>query len=233
MEPEDLERQISGLAALSEPVRRSLYFYVAECRREVGRDEAAQALDISRGLAGFHLDRLVKDGLLESSFRRLSGRSGPGAGRPAKLYRLASRQLSISLPPRKYELAARILADAIDTSAPAKTRDALQATARSIGRAIGADAKARAGARAGRKRLLAGTVDALASQGYQPESRARAVLLRNCPFHGLVDEHKELVCGMSLALIEGVVEGTGVDGVEAVLDPQPGFCCVALKLAKK
>src|SRR5512141_2158384 len=100
MEPRAVERQLAGLAVLSEPARRALYVYVADRQADVGRDEAARAVGVSRSLAGFHLDRLVEEGLLEASFRRLSGRTGPGAGRPAKVYRRSRRQLEVSLPPR-------------------------------------------------------------------------------------------------------------------------------------
>lgn len=233
MDPGELEHQIAGLAVLDEPVRRSLYFYVVSRQGEVSRDEAAQAVGVSRTLAGFHLDRLAEEGLLETGFRRLTGRAGPGAGRPAKLYRRSGRQLEVSLPPRRYELAARILAGAIDASRARQTRNALGKTARMIGERIGADARARAGSRPGRKRLLAGTMAALAAHGYEPEQAAAEVRLRNCPFHALVSEHKDLVCGMNLALMEGVVSRLDLPGVRPVLDPKPGMCCVALRLGTK
>jgi len=233
MEPRELEQEIAGLAVLGEPVRRSLYFYVVYRQRDVSRDEAAQAVGVSRTLAGFHLDRLAEEGLLDTSFRRLSGRTGPGAGRPAKLYRRSGRQVEVSLPQRSYELAARILAAAIDASGPRRARSALRKTARMIGERIGADAKARAGSRPGKKRLLAGAVAALAANGYEPEHATGEIRLRNCPFHALVSEHKELVCGMNLALVEGVVEGLDLPGATPVLDPKPGMCCVSLKLGTK
>lgn len=232
MEPGELDHQIAGLAALDEPVRRSLYFYVVSRQGDVSRDEAAQAVGVSRTLAGFHLDRLAEEGLLDTSFRRLSGRTGPGAGRPAKLYRRSGRQLEVSLPQRSYELAARVLAEALQASG-APHKSALRKTARMIGARIGADARARAGSRPGKKRLLAGTVAALAANGYEPEHAAGEIRLRNCPFHALVGEHKDLVCGMNLALIEGVVGGLDLRGARPVLDPQPGMCCVALRLARK
>lgn len=230
MEPGELEAQIGGLATLDEPVRRQLYFYVASRPGEVSRDEAARAVGVSRTLAGFHLDRLADEGLLETSFRRLSGRTGPGAGRPSKLYRRSARQLAVSLPQRSYELAARILAAAVDARGAEKTQAELRKVAREVGRRIGADAKARAGSRAGRRRCLAGTVAALAAQGYEPARAAGEIRLRNCPFHALVAEHKDLVCGMNLALVEGVVSALDLPDVRATLDPRPGMCCVALKL---
>jgi predicted ArsR family transcriptional regulator len=232
-DPDKLERGIAGLASLSEPARRQLYLYVAGRSGDVSRDEAARAAGISRSLAGFHLDRLVEQGFLEASFRRLTGRSGPGAGRPAKLYRRSSRQVEVSLPARRYELAARILATAIDTSNTPKTRKALLKTARGIGERIGAEARAKAGSRPGSRRLFAEMTDALAGQGYEPMAGAGEVRLRNCPFHALVSEHKDLVCGMNLALIEGVVEGMELRAAKPVLAPTPGMCCVSVRLEKK
>src|SRR5512144_2936435 len=139
-----LEGQIEGLAVLAEPARRGLYLYVARRQQDVGRDEAAKAVGVSRSLAGFHLDRLVAEGLLETSFRRLSGRTGPGAGRPAKLYRRSGRELEVSLPQRSYKLAGRILATAMEAAAPGATEQ-LAPTARAIGEEIGLEAKSRTG----------------------------------------------------------------------------------------
>ncbi len=232
MKPEQLAQQVAALAALEEPARRSLYLYVVNQQREVGRDEAAQEAGVSRTLAGFHLDRLVSEGLLDASFRRLSGRTGPGAGRPAKLYRRSDRQLEVSLPSRSYELAARILATAVDASGDLRQQRALGKAARRIGEGIGAEAKA-ARSRPSRKRLLADTVAALVAHGYEPERLPGEIRLHNCPFHALVSEHKALVCGMNLALIEGVVRGLDLTGVTPVLDPKPGMCCVSLRLGMK
>jgi len=233
MEPGNLERDIAGLAALEDPVRRSLYDYVADRREEVSRDEAAEAVGVSRALAAFHLDRLADAGLLDTSFRRLSGRAGPGAGRPAKLYRRSARQVEVSLPERRYELAATILATAVEESKAPETGRALKKAARAIGERIGAEARDVAGPQARKQALVASAVEALAARGYEPRREPGEVHLRNCPFHGLVAEHKALVCGMNLALLEGVVDGIGVPGVRPVLDPAPGRCCVTLQLRNR
>src|SRR5437867_11602565 len=99
MDPKDLAQRLKSVASLDDPVRRRLYLYVADQEGDVSRDQAARALQIPRALAAFHLDRLVKSGLLETTYRRLSGRSGPGAGRPSKLYRRAALRLDLTLPP--------------------------------------------------------------------------------------------------------------------------------------
>jgi predicted ArsR family transcriptional regulator len=225
-----LEGQLGGLAALGDPVRRALYQHVATAARDVSRDDAARAVGISRNLAGFHLDRLVAEGLLAASFRRLSGRSGPGAGRPAKLYRRSARQLEVSLPPRRYELAARLLADALDDSSATAAREALLASARQRGAEIGAEARLRAGRQASGTQLLEPLLAALTAQGYEPQIEGSELRLRNCPFHALVSAHTQLVCGMNLALLEGVVAGVDLPGARPVLVPRAGLCCVSVLL---
>lgn len=228
--PDELEEQLGGLALLGDPVRRAIYRHVVSSGRDVSREEAARAAGVSRSVASFHLDRLAEEGLLEVSFRRLSARSGPGAGRPSKLYRRSGRQLEVSLPPRRYELAAHLLAEAVDHSLASQARDALAESARARGHRLGAEARARAGARAGRRRLLAELAAVLVAQGYEPELVGTELRLRNCPFHALVGEHTQLVCGMNLDLLEGVVDGLAVRGAKPVLAPRPGLCCVCVLL---
>ena len=228
MPTRELAAEIAAVAALDDPVRRRLYFYVAERGADVGRDEAARATGITRALAAFHLDKLVEDGLLEVTFRRLSGRAGPGAGRPAKLYHRAARQLEISLPQRSYELAARVFADALETAEPKK---ALDVVAHDVGRSIGQQARAkRSGKRASRSAAPKSTLNVLRDCGYEPYvTRDGSVRMRNCPFHALASTHRQLVCRMNHELVGGLMEGLELDDVEAVLDPKPGECCVAIR----
>ncbi len=224
-----LERQIAAIALLDEPIRRGLYLYVAERRCEVGRDEAARALRISRALAAFHLDKLVQQGLLDASYRRLTARRGPGAGRPAKLYHRSSRQLDVTLPERRYELAGRVFARALTAAAPA-ARGALERAARAEGRTLGAVAGGRTDANGGADRLLANTLAVLDECGYDPARVNGEVRLRNCPFDALANECRPLVCGMNLALMRGVLAAAGTRGTRAELrPPEAGACCVVLK----
>ena len=228
MHPSELERQIAAIASLDEPVRRGLYCYIASRRREVGRDEAARALQISRPLAAFHLDKLVGQGLLETSYRRLTGRRGPGAGRPAKLYRRSAHQLDLTLPRRRYELAGRLLAQALTVGrSPAAVR-ALRRAARDLGRGLGADA--RRGPR-GVGTPLARLLAVLEWCGFEPVRSNGSLHLANCPFAALANQSRPLVCGMNLALLEGVLQGVQARSMRAVLDPQPPSCCVVLRSA--
>jgi predicted ArsR family transcriptional regulator len=220
---------LDDAAVLAEPVRLALYEYVARTGREVGRDEAARATHVERALAAFHLDKLVDAGFLEVSFRRLSGRSGPGAGRPSKLYQRGAKRLELSVPPRRYEMLARLLADAVGASGKMATRH-LARLARQMGRALGEEARRAAGPRPDREHLMRSAERTLARYGFEPRKESADELrLANCPFDALAKDHRDLVCGMNHELMDAFVDGMGASGVRAVADQQPGVCCVALR----
>ena len=222
--------EISIIALLDDPVRRRLYDYVCARGDGVSRSEAAQAAGIGRTLAAFHLDRLAEAGLLEVTFARPAGRSGPGAGRPAKLYRRTVDEHQVSVPPRDYRTAAELLAEVVDLTG---AEPELQRSARRRGAASGRAARGAASGRAARRQAPGQPDDdlvtgALTAQGYQPYRDGGDVRLRNCPFHVLASNHPPLICGMNLALLEGLLEGAAVRGLSARLDPRPGECCVVL-----
>lgn len=220
---DDFEAQLAGVGALVEPARRALFFFVAGQPEAVGREQAATACGLPLHTAKFHLDRLVDEGLLEVEFRRLSGRTGPGAGRTSKLYRRSPREVSVSLPERRYDLAGDIFAEAIDRS----LRDGIE-----VGHAVVEVAESRGRQLAATSEDVPGgsdidrTVGLLARHGYQPRGGDGAVCLANCPFDRLAREHTELVCSMNLSLVGGVLAGLGCDSLEAVLEPEEGLCCV-------
>ena len=217
---------LASVSSLDDPVRGRLYEYVCGRSEPVGRDEAAGAVGIGRALAVYHLDKLVESGLLAAFYRRPPGRSGPGASRPAKVYTRSSREFAVTVPPREYELAARLLVQAVESDDTGVSRDALRAAAQRLGTEMGEqflDAPAHVGtARDDVEQLLS-------EHGFEPAlGPDGAIRLRNCPFHQLAQRHREVVCGMNLALIEGLVAGLRASGLHPVLDPQPGQCCVAV-----
>jgi len=230
--PDDSD-PVEVVALLGEANRRRLYEFVSASREPVGRDEAAAALGISRELAAFHLDRLVAGGLLETEYRRRSGRSGPGAGRPAKLYRRASREIVVSLPPRHYERAAQVFADALDHLPDEIGPTAARTAARERGAAAGLDARRRMEGHPGLERARVALLDLLRRAGYEPEAdRATgAIRLANCPYDDLAHAHRALTCGMNLAWAEGVVEALADARLGVELAPEPGRCCVVFRPA--
>ena len=148
-EDEGFDQQVGRLAALGEPIRRALYRYVAGESEPVGREQAATAVDVPPHVAKFHLDKLEADGLLDSEYSRPPGRSGPGAGRPAKRYRRSTRELSVSVPERRYDLAGRVMAEAIAVARESNrpVGDALHEAAVAEGHRMGDLVNARLGRR--------------------------------------------------------------------------------------
>jgi predicted ArsR family transcriptional regulator len=186
------QQDIDRLSVLDEPIRRRLLDYVRASSEPVGREDAATAVGISRSLAAYHLDKLAEHGLLTTGYARPEGRSGPGAGRPAKLYSPAEAEPSAAA--------------------------ALHTVAARSGHELGEEARGSS--------LSA----ALADRGYEPfEDEDGVMRLRNCPFHRLAAEHRDLVCGMNQAYLEGFIEGLDRDDVTADLDPAPGRCCVTIR----
>jgi predicted ArsR family transcriptional regulator len=200
---------MEAIGALREPVRRAVYEFVAGAAEPVSRNEVAEAVGVGRTLAAFHLDKLAGAGLLETAYAPRSG--GPGAGRPAKLYRRSAAELAVTLPPRDYRLLAEVLASAVERA--------------------GVEPEAYAAARERGAGLAGGEVlPRLRELGYEPyEDGDGTIRLRNCPFHASAQAYPGLVCGLSLALIEGLAG----DGAGARLDPGPAGCCVAIPSKNK
>jgi predicted ArsR family transcriptional regulator len=227
---DDFEAQVAGVAALNDPVRRALYRFVVERGEPASREQAAAAVGVQKPLAAFHLDKLADEGLLDVEFRRLTGRTGPGAGRPAKLYRRSRREIDVALPPREYDLAGQLLAGAIAVAEASgrSVREELEQGAFALGRAMGEGARARAGSRASRPRQREAMLDVLREHGFEPRPVDGDIVLGNCPFHALAQQFTELVCGMNLHLLQGVrsVLGLGEHELQPRLEPEPGQCCV-------
>lgn len=225
VEHEDETNPVAALAALNEPLRRRIYDHVASEDGGVSRDGAAVALGVSRSVAAFHLEKLAEAGLVEVDYRRPPGRRGPGAGRPAKWYRRAAGEINLSIPERRYGLAAALLARAVERAAggTVAVTEALRDVAREHGQQIArALADSKPGALGERLAQL------LAEHSYEPRMSDGLITLANCPFHALAEEHRDLVCGMNHELLCGVAEGAGLPPGAARLDPGPGRCCVTL-----
>jgi predicted ArsR family transcriptional regulator len=222
---DDRSASVAAVAALAEPTRRRLYEHVARQADPVSRDDAAAALELPRATAAFHLDRLVADGLLDVHYERRSGRTGPGAGRPAKLYRRAECAVTVSLPERRYDLAGELLAEAV--AGAQASGEPPSATLDRVAYARGRELAGSAGAGdtpEGRAAVLA----VLEEHGFEPRLEDGVVTLANCPFHVLARRHTELVCGMNLSLLTGLLDGVAASGLTAELAPAPGRCCVRL-----
>ena len=226
--------RISDIAALDQPHRRALYALLTERRDWLGRDEAADALDMARSVAAFHLDKLADAGLVDVRYERPPGRTGPGAGRPAKQYRRSANEVSVSLPDRHYDLAGALLADAVaEATATGRPVDvALREAAHLAGCEMGNEVRESLPKRRSAAAVKRAAMAALGRLGYEPFAEGRDIVLANCPFHALAERHRPLVCGMNLDLLGGLAEA--LDEEERLtprLDPQPGMCCVRVRVS--
>jgi predicted ArsR family transcriptional regulator len=205
-------------AALVDPSRRALYDFVRRQDHPVGREEAADATGMSRGLAAFHLDKLVDAGVLTARYEAPAGQPR-GRGRAPKVYEAVGDGLAITIPERRYELIAEILADAV-AEEPRQAFEAALRLAHRRGHDLGADLRSTG----------ADVVGVLTGLGFDPHADAGRVILHNCPFHALAGRQTALVCGLNHRFISGLVDGLDAAGVEARLEPRPGACCVELTL---
>lgn len=226
-----LDRNAGRVAALADDLRRRMYLFVRRQPRPVSREEVADALGVSRKLAAFHLDKLAGEGLLSFRYERPPGRSGPGAGRPAKVYEPSDLEVEVSIPERRYDLVGRMLVDTVCSATPADSSQELAATtARRTGEQVGQGARrAYHLGRPGPERTLAAAEAVLDEHGFEPHRHNGELRLRNCPFHALSRSAPGLVCRMNHAFVDGIVRGLGNDSVDVCLEPAPGRCCVILR----
>jgi predicted ArsR family transcriptional regulator len=214
MEQRPLAERVATVSTLDEPLRRALYEFVSRSAAPVSRDDAAAAFGAARPTVAFHLDRLADEGLLAVQFKRLTGRTGPGAGRPSKLYTRAAGEVSVMVPERRYDFAAQLLVTAVEESTRTgePVGEALRRVVLDAGRGLGS---------------AAGSLEqVLEDQGFEPRSDGDAIVLGNCPFHRLAQEHTETVCRLNLQLLRGVADGANDHDHDLKLDPAVGRCCV-------
>jgi predicted ArsR family transcriptional regulator len=227
-----LDAQLARLSAFGEAQRRALYAVVARERRAISRDEAAAAVGISRPLAAYHLDRLVDEGLLEVRFERRTGRRGPGAGRPAKVYQRSAAAVELSVPTRDYRFIAELLANAVERDASGTAQSALNDVANEAGvRSVASLSTEESDNQTDGLTDLRRT---LGERGYEPYDNDGELRLRNCPYHRLAEHHRDLVCKANLAFIRGMAEHLGLgQALRTRLDPKRGECCVSIAQASR
>ena len=223
------DERIETVAVLADPVRRRLYDAVLASVDGLSREQAAESAGVPVHSARFHLDKLADAGLLAVDERRLSGRSGPGAGRPAKVYHRTRDAVSVSVPARHYDLVGSVFAAAVERSLAGED---LAVALADEAHAAGRDDGARLTTSESRAREEDRAAEVLAARGYAPYETAEGVRLRNCPFDALATEHTALVCGVNRDYVGGVVEGLGCRHLDAVLDPGEDRCCVRISRAR-
>ncbi|MDA4110405.1 helix-turn-helix transcriptional regulator [Mycolicibacterium holsaticum] len=186
---------------------------------------SAEARSIT-GLAGeigvhpntirFHLDTLVKAGLVEQVADRVAVR-----GRPPARYRACRRMDPAG--PTNYALLAAVMTDYFAAHARDPVRESTQ-----LGRSWGTTLT-KHHARDTRQ-AVDDLVDVLAEVGFGPEQpterTVRDIRLRHCPFLEVVDRHQPVVCALHLGLMQGALTAMQAPLAVERLDPfvEPDLC---------
>jgi predicted ArsR family transcriptional regulator len=108
------------LEAAGDPELRDALRFARAQSRPVTADELGAAQAVHRNVARSRLERLVEAGLLAPGFERRTGRTGPGAGRPAKTYAVVPELTTIEFPERRYEALLGLMLDALPASGRAE-----------------------------------------------------------------------------------------------------------------
>jgi predicted ArsR family transcriptional regulator len=204
------------LEAVGEPELRDALLFARAQPRRISADELAAAQQVHRNVARSRLERLVKAGLLVVGFERRTGRSGPGAGRPAKVYAVTPELAAIEFPARRYESLLGLLVDAIP--AANKTGE-LRAVGAAFGRQLADSARLRPARtlQAGFERMC----EAVRRLGYQASvaevtDRGAVILTPTCPLRPLIrtrPDAAEIDRGMWSGLATRALEGATVESV--------------------
>ena len=214
-----------ALGVLAEPQRARIYGYLVSAAEPQTRQEVCDDLGIGRTLAAFHLDKLQRAGLV-----RVVRSDAPGGrrGRPPQRYAVSDRELSATVPPRRYELLAEVLVRATREQAPGES---MHAAAVRVARARGVElaCEETGGSVEGREPREVLT-HLLARLGYEPCRDGDAIVLTNCPFQRVRVANTELVCSINAGLSAGYLDGLAMsEAVTARLRPCPVNCCVVLE----
>jgi predicted ArsR family transcriptional regulator len=204
------------LEAIGDPERRRALLYARSCAAAITVDELAAALGIHRNVARARLDRLVEASFLEAHFERRTGRTGPGAGRPAKTYSVAPELSAVEFPFRRYEALIGLLMAALPSRGRARRL-------REVGVAFGEELARSVDLAC--TRTLPGAVEmvclALGQLGYQATVESAGpeeawIRTPTCPMRPLVvagEEAVEVDRGMWAGLVGAALDGVDVGDV--------------------
>jgi len=204
------------LEAVGEPGLRDALLFIRAQARPVTADELGAAQAVHRNVARSRLERLVEAGLLEPGYERRTGRTGPGAGRPAKTYAGLPELTAIEFPTRRYEFLLGLMFDALPAAGRPKR---LHEVGVAFGEQLAHAAKLRPAATL--REACEGVCEAVRGLGYQASveevTEDGAVLATpTCPLRPLVrarPEAAEIDRGMWSGLV-GHAAGAAVARVE-------------------
>lgn len=223
------------LAGVGDPELRAAFAYALAEAHPVTADDLAGAHGLHRNVARSRLERLAETGLLSRGYERRTGRSGPGAGRPAKTYSVAPHLRSIEFPQRHFEKIVALLVDTL----PKRTR---RRRLRDVGLAFADEIPRRGRLRpaktpAAAAERISGLAGSLGFQTTVTEVTTDRVVLETpmCPLRPLVrenDEAAEIDRGMWTGLCAHALEDVDPGQIECETHhcSEDGTCRIELRL---
>jgi predicted ArsR family transcriptional regulator len=205
-------------SAFGDPTRREIYLFVHE-RTEaddagVTAAEVAERFTLHPNVARHHLDKLAGGGYVEVA----TGRSGVGAGRPSKRYRVTSPEVTLEVPVRHDDLLVTLLGQAL-SRLPTDEAEAMaeevgvkygEAMAAAMGPSATAHSESPATGAVHRsfRTALHAVADALTAHGFAAHAERHGDGLRivsdHCPFGGAAIEHP-VICAVDRGLVRGML----------------------------
>lgn len=203
---------MDALQAIGDRGLRDTLVFVRGEPQAVTIDEVAAAHGIHRNVARRRLEQLATARLLVTGFERRTGRSGPGAGRPAKVYSPAPEMSGIEFPARRYPELVGLLLDDV----PTRRREDVGVRFGTM-LAAAAEVEPSTDRRVGLERLC----EALGALGFQAhleslDDDAAEIVTPTCPLRPLVvtdASAADLDRGVWRALVAGALEGVDPDDV--------------------
>lgn len=217
-----LSDSISDLtSALGDPTRRAVYIAIRESTGPMSTAGIAELFDIHPNVARHHLDKLAADGYLDVTHRRPNGRTGPGAGRPAKYYAVSSKQIDVHFPTHRHDVLSDMLVRIIDRIAPDNIREVAEQVGTEVGRELAGEIGSPEDT--GYEGAVKAVVRAMTGIGFGVSSdvAGQRLLMSHCPFGDTAAAHPEVVCSLDRGMVRGLM-GSLEHACEPVLHPAAG-----------
>ena len=200
-----LDRSIGDLtAALGDPTRRGIYLAVRQSPEPVTSARIAELFTIHPNVARHHLDRLAEDGYLRVTHQRRNGRTGPGAGRPAKCFEATSKSISLH-PGRRYDLLVELLVRVLDRV----KSEGIGLIAEQVGRDYGRDIAQSIGTPQdpGYEAAVQALVRVMGGVGFEvsADPHGQRLLTSHCPFGEAATGHPEVICSLDRGMVAGIM----------------------------
>lgn len=214
-------------SALGDPTRRAIFIAVRESAEPMTSATVAELFGLHPNVARHHLDKLAGDGYLQVSRRRPSGRTGPGAGRPAKCYEATSKAIDLTFPTKRPDLLIELLVRLVDRVAPA----GIAAVAEEVGRHYGRELAGEIGSPGddGYESAVKAVAQAMSGLGFDialdPLGDPGRLLTSHCPFGAAAVGFPDVVCSLDRGLVGGLFEGLH-QRCQPVVHPHTDEACV-------